>query len=148
MNTVEVKTPKIFKKTLQGEKVDPDDDQSLKGRDSSVSVLSRSRSPEFSKVTQQVSNTTRPAEDCISQDEIKQRSVEQVVNTHAQHDVHAVKMDGRVQIIKNIVQRTNPIIQEKINQVRCRSQVHSSRAVQKPWKSNTNVASPLSVCKD
>ena len=34
---------------------------------------------------------------CISQDEIKQRSVEQVVNTHAQHDVHAVKIDGRVQ---------------------------------------------------
>ena len=45
-----------------------------------------------SKITQQVSNTQGPAEDCVSQDRIKQRTVEQVVNMHAQHDVHTVKM--------------------------------------------------------
>ena len=47
MNTVEVKTLKILKKMMEGDKVDPDDDQSHKdqsddqtGRDSSDSVLS------------------------------------------------------------------------------------------------------------
>ena len=56
VNTVEVKTPRIIKKTLQGDKVDPDDDQSGKdqsgdqtGRDSSDSVRSRSRSSDFRK---------------------------------------------------------------------------------------------------
>ena len=56
VNTVEVKTLKILKQTMHGEKVDPDDDPSHKdlsddqtGRDSSDSVLSRSRSPEFRK---------------------------------------------------------------------------------------------------
>ena len=50
-----MKTLKILKKTMQGEKVDPDDDQSptdqsdLFDRDSPDSVLSRSRSPEFRK---------------------------------------------------------------------------------------------------
>ena len=55
VNAVEVKTPKIIKKTVQGDKVDPDDDQSGKdqsgdqtGRDSSDSVR-RSRSSEFRK---------------------------------------------------------------------------------------------------
>ena len=54
--TAEVKTLKIPKKTVQGEKVDPDDDQSYKDqsddqtdRDSSDSVFSRSRSREFRK---------------------------------------------------------------------------------------------------
>ena len=32
MNTVEVKTLNIIKETMQGEKVDPDDDQSSKGQ--------------------------------------------------------------------------------------------------------------------
>ena len=41
---------------------------------------------------------------------------------------HTVKME-QFKIVKNIVQRTNPNIQEKINQVRCRSKfAHSSRA--------------------
>ena len=53
VNTVEVKSLKILKKTVQEEMVDPDDDQSGKDqsdlcdRDSSDPVLSRSRSPEF-----------------------------------------------------------------------------------------------------
>ena len=38
---------------------------------------------------------------------------------HDQHDVHTVKMEHP--IIKNTVQRKNPIIQEKINQVRCKA---------------------------
>ena len=48
VNTFEVKTLKIIEKTMQGEKVDPDDDQSSKDQsdlfdqDSSDSVLSRS----------------------------------------------------------------------------------------------------------
>ena len=56
VNTAEVKTLIILKKTVQGEKVDPDDDQSHKDqsddqtdRDSSDSLLSSSRSPEFRK---------------------------------------------------------------------------------------------------
>ena len=56
VNTVEVKTLNIIKKTMQGEKCDPDDDQSSKdqssdrtGRDSSDSVPKRSRSSEFRK---------------------------------------------------------------------------------------------------
>ena len=56
----------------------------------------------------------------INLTKIKQRTVEQVVNIHAQHDVRAVKME-QSKIIKNTVQRTNPIIQEKINQVLCKS---------------------------
>ena len=49
-----------------------------------------------SKITPQVSNTQQSVEDCISQDEIKQRTVEQVEGMHDQHDqydVHAVKME-------------------------------------------------------
>ena len=56
VNAVEVKTLKMIKKSMLGEKVDPDDDTSSKnqsgdqtGRDSSASVLSRSRSSEFRK---------------------------------------------------------------------------------------------------
>ena len=55
VNTVVVKTLKIPKMTMQGEKVDPDDDQfgkdqsDLFDRYFSDSVLSRSRSPEFRK---------------------------------------------------------------------------------------------------
>ena len=53
VNTVEVKSLEILKKTVQEEMIDPDDDQSGKDqsdlcdRDSSDPVLSRSRSPEF-----------------------------------------------------------------------------------------------------
>ena len=88
---------KIIEKTMQGETVDPDDDQSGKDQsdlfdqNSSDSVLSRSS--EFRKNVQQVSNTQRPVEDCVSQDRIKQRTVEPVVNMHAQHDDHTVKME-------------------------------------------------------
>ena len=39
-----------------------------------------------------------------------------------QHDVHTVKME-HPKIIKNTVQRKNPIIQEKINQVRCKAKL-------------------------
>ena len=50
-------------------------------------------------------------------------TVEHVVGKHDQydqHDVHTVKM-GHPKIIKNTEQRKNPIIQEKINQVRCKA---------------------------
>ena len=111
---------------MQGEKVHPDDDQSSKdqssdqtGRDSSDSVLQKPII-RISKVAQQVSNTQRPVEDCVSRDRIKQRTVAQVVSMHAQHDVHTEKME-QSKIIKNTVQRKNPIIQEKINQVRCKA---------------------------
>ena len=39
---------------------------------------------------------------------------------HDQYDVHAVQME-QSKIIKNTVQRTNPIILEKIDQVRCKA---------------------------
>ena len=51
---------------------------------------------------------------CVSQDRIEQ----QVVNMNAQHDVHTVKKE-QSKIIKNTVQ--NPIIQEKINQMRSKA---------------------------
>ena len=76
-----------------------------------------------SKITQQVSNTQRPVEDCVFRDGIKKRTVEQVVGMHDQydqHDVHTVKMEHPT-IIKNTVQRKNPIVQERINQVRCKA---------------------------
>ena len=67
---------------MQGEKVDPEDDQSGKdqsgdqtGQGSLDSVLNRSRSSDLQKTTQQVSSTHGPAEDCKSQDEVKQRTV-------------------------------------------------------------------------
>ena len=70
VNAVEVKTLKIIKKSMLGEKVDPDDDKSTNdqsgdqtGRDSSASALSRSRSSECRR-SQQVSSTQGPAEDC------------------------------------------------------------------------------------
>ena len=53
---------------------------------------------------------------------IQQRTIEQVVNVHDLHNVHAVKME-QYKIIKNTVQRTNPIIQEKINQMRCKAKL-------------------------
>ena len=83
-------------------------------------MLSRSRSPEFRKSHSK--SRTRKDQPKIGhlKNEIKQRTVEQVVNIHAQHDVHAVKME-QSKIIKNNVQRNNPIIQEKINQVRCKA---------------------------
>ena len=92
------------------------------------------------EVTQQVSNTQQPAEDCISQDEIKQRTVEQVESMHDQHDqydVHAVKKE-QSKIIKNTVQSTNPIILDKIDQVRCKAKFATLKAVQKQRKSNTS----------
>ena len=42
------------------------------------------------------------------------------MNIHAQHDSHAVKME-QSKTIKNTSQRKNPIIQVKINQVRCKA---------------------------
>ena len=42
------------------------------------------------------------------------------MNMHAQHDVHTVRME-QSKIIKNTVQRKSPIIQEEINQVRCKA---------------------------
>ena len=77
----------------------------------------------ISKITQQVPSTQEPAEDCVSQDRIQQRTVEQVVgmhDQHDQHDVHTVKME-QSKIIKNTVQRKNLIIQEKIHQLRCKA---------------------------
>ena len=47
---------------------------------------------------------------------IPQRTVEQVVDVHAPRNFHTVKME-QSKIIKNTVQRTNPIIQEKIKQM-------------------------------
>ena len=108
---------------MQGEKVDPDDDQSGKDQsdlfdqNSSDSVLSRSS--EFRKSCSK-SRTLKDQSKTVSQDRIKQRTVEQVVNMHAQHDVHTVKME-QSKIIKNTVQRKNPITQEEINQVRCKA---------------------------
>ena len=66
-----------------------------------------------SKITQQVSNTQGPAEDSLYQ-------VVGMRDQHDQHDVHAVQMEHS-KIIKNIVQRTDPIILENINQVRCKA---------------------------
>ena len=95
------------------------------------------------EVTQQVSNTQRPAEDCISQDEIKQRTVEQVESMHDQHDqydVHAVKMEQSK--IKNTVQRTNPILEKIRCDAKPSSQL-SSRAEtakeQHEWTSSLSV---------
>ena len=51
---------------------------------------------------------------------------------HDQHDVHTVMMEHS-KIIKNTV-KNNPIIQEKINQVRCKAKFAAFK--QKPWKSN------------
>ena len=51
---------------------------------------------------------------------IQQRTLEQVVNVHVMHNVHAVKME-QSKIIKNTVQRTNH--QEKINQMRCKAKL-------------------------
>ena len=99
---------------MQGEKVDPDDDQSSKdqssdqtGRGSSDAVLSGSRSSEFRKShsKSQHAKTSRRL---------------QVVNMHDQHDVRTVKME-QSKIMKNTVQRKNPINQEKMNQVRCKA---------------------------
>ena len=119
VNAVEVKTPKIIKKTVQGDKVDPDDDQSGKdqsgdqtGRDSQQKQIIR-----VSKIAQQVSNTQRPVEAWVSQGRIQLRTV---VGMHDQHDVHTVMME-HPKIIKNTVKNENPIIQEKINQVRCKA---------------------------
>ena len=134
VNTVEVKTPRIIKKTVQGDKVDPDDDQSGKdqsgdqtGRDSSDSVR------RVSKIAQQVSNTQRQVEACASQDRIQLRTVVGVHDQHDQHDVHTVMME-HPKIIKNTVKIKNPIIQEKINQARCKAKFVAFK--QKPWKSN------------
>ena len=65
------------------------------------------------------------------------------MNIHAQQDFYAVKME-QSKIIKNTVQRKNPIIQEKIDHVRC----EAKKAVQEPWKNNTNGASSLSIHND
>ena len=125
VNTVEVKTLKSIKKTMQGEKVDPDDDQSgkdqsdLLDQDSSESVLSRSRSSVFRKPRSK-SRTRKEQSKTVFQDRITQRTVEQVVKMHAQHDVHTVKME-QSKIIKNTLQRKNPINQEEMSQVRCKA---------------------------
>ena len=73
VNTVEVKTLKIIEKSMQGEKVDPDDDQSSKdqsgdqtGRDSSNSVLSRSRSSEFRNHAASLEHARTSRSLCIS----------------------------------------------------------------------------------
>ena len=98
VNTVEVKTLKIIKKTMQGEKVDPDDQSSKHqtDRESSDSVLSRSRSSEFRKSNSK-SRTRKDQSNILSQDRIKQRTVEQVVNMHASPARRPHSEDGRVQ---------------------------------------------------
>ena len=75
MNTVEVKTLKTLKKTMQGEKVDPDDDQSGKDQSDlfdrdSDSVLSRSRSSEFRKSH----SKSRTRKDQLRIEDLKTRS--------------------------------------------------------------------------
>ena len=77
-------------------------------------MLSRSRSPEFRKSH----SKSRTRKDQPKIEYLKMRSSSEPLNT--QHDVHAVRME-QSKIIKNIVQGTNPIIQEKINQVRCKA---------------------------
>ena len=115
---------------MQGEKVDPDDDQSSKGqsgdqtgRDSSDSVLSRSRSSEFRKSHSK--SRTRKDQSKIVYFETGSSSeplnkLWELHGQYDQHDVHTVKMEHPT-IIKNTVQRKNPIIQERINQVRCKA---------------------------
>ena len=74
-----------------------------------------------SKGTQQVSNTEKIVY-------LKRRSssaVAQVVNIHAQHDVHAANVK-QSKIIKNTVQRANPIIHQSDGM---QSQVRSIQAV-------------------
>ena len=57
---------------------------------------------------------------------IQQRTVEQVVGMHDQPDIHTGKME-HLKIIKNTAQKKNPIIQEKINQVRCKANFKAFR---------------------
>ena len=52
----------------------------------------------------------------LSQDTIQQRTGEQVVNKHVQQVVNSVEVK-QSKIIKNMGQRKNPVIHEKINQV-------------------------------
>ena len=108
VNTLVVKMLKVIKKTMQGGKVDPGDDQSGKDqsdlfdRDSSDSVLSRSS--EFRK-SRSKSRTGKEQSKTVPQDRITQRIVEQDVNMHAQHDVHTVKMEQSKIIKKHRAQK-------------------------------------------
>ena len=76
---------------------------------------------------------SRTRKDQLKIENLKTRSnrepLRQVVGMHDQHekyDVHAMQME-QSKIIKNTVQRTNPSILEKINQVRCKATVTASR---------------------
>ena len=68
VNTFEGKTLRIIEKTMQGEKVDPDDDQSSKDQsdlfDQRFFRFSTQQIIRVSKIVQQVSNTQRTVEDC------------------------------------------------------------------------------------
>ena len=88
VNTVEVKTLTVIQKTMQGEKVDPDDDQS--GKDS---VFSRRGSSEFRKSHSKCRTRKEQPKFVHLQDRIQQRTVEQVENIHDQYDINAVKME-------------------------------------------------------
>ena len=52
----------------------------------------------------------------LSQDTIQQRTAEQLVNKHVQQVVNSVEVK-QSEIIKNTMQRKNPTVQQKINQV-------------------------------
>ena len=109
---------------MQGEKVEPDDDQSHKDQSdlfdlhSSYSVLSKSRSPEFESHTASLEHE-KTSRRLKSQDGIKQRTVEQVVNMYAQHDFHAACRER----IRSSRRRSI--------RYECKAKVHSEQAAQK-----------------
>ena len=66
------------------------------------------------------------------------------MNIHAQQDFYAVKME-KSKIIKNTVHRKNPIIQEKINHVRCEAKATAKKPCKNrgrtiPWRYTTTDA--------
>ena len=132
---------------MQGEKVDPDDDQSSKdqssdqtGRGSSDAVLSGSRSSEFRKSHSKSQHAKTSRRLCISRQDHAANRLTSCEHARPARRPHSE--DGTVQDHEEHRAEKESDQPGEDESSAMQSQVHSIQALQEPWKSNTSGRCP------